>query len=251
MSETEDNPVFTVRWNNSEGGLTEGPLSLLWNLIESYQIDIFDVALSRITKDFINFIRISQSLSIELGAEFTLMAANLVYLKSKALLPDPGYEEEDQENTLPKDLVLKLLEHKKFQLAGKDLGEIEKISSGVFNRESNQILIDFPEDENWLEVSLLELISAFNTILEKNSKNNEIPDVLIAKNGFSVEEKITHLENLLKLKNEVFFFEIFEVEKPEVGEIVASFLAVLEIVKLKFAVVRQHKMFGDIKILKA
>ncbi|EMO59788.1 ScpA/B-like protein [Leptospira santarosai str. CBC1416] len=108
----ESGKSFVVQWNNGEGGLSEGPLSVLWSLIESYKVDIFDVALSRITRDFLNFLRISETLSLELSAEYALMAANLIYLKSKALLPDPGFEEEDYEPPLPPELVEKLLEHK-------------------------------------------------------------------------------------------------------------------------------------------
>ncbi len=117
MSQT---PEFVVRWNNQDGGLTEGPISVLWSLIDSYKVDIFEVSLARITSDFIQFLRTTQSLSIELTSEFAVMASHLVYLKSKALLPDPGFEEEDYDPPLPKELVDKLLEHKKFQIADKN-----------------------------------------------------------------------------------------------------------------------------------
>ncbi|MBE7410623.1 MAG: segregation/condensation protein A [Leptospiraceae bacterium] len=250
LSGKDDESLFLVRWNNSEGGLSEGPLSLLWNLIESYKIDIFDVSLSKITEDFINFVKFSESLSIELGAEFSLTAANLIYLKSKALLPNPGFEEENYEPPLPKELVAKLLEHKKYQMAAGNLSELEKINSGVFKRETNQILMNFGDDENWLDVSLLDLISSFNKILEKNSVNNETPDFLIASQEYSVDEKIDYLQGLLKIKGEFLFFEMFESDEPNLNEIVVSFLALLELVKLKTVKVTQHKMFGDIKIIR-
>jgi segregation and condensation protein A len=87
-----ENIQFLVKWSTNEGGWTEGPLSVLWTLIESYKIDIFEVSLSRITEDFIQFLRLAKNLPIELSSEFTKMAASLVYLKSKALLPNPGFE---------------------------------------------------------------------------------------------------------------------------------------------------------------
>lgn len=238
---------FVVRWNNTEGGVTEGPLSVLWSLIDSYRVDIFDVSLSKITNDFINFIKTAESISIELSSDFALMAANLVYLKSKALLPDPGFEEEDMEQALPKELVDKLLEHKKFQMAGSRLGELEKITNAMFTRESNVVLAD---DEKWLDLSLVDLISAFNTILNKEPENEEEPQVFkgIVKN-FSVEDKMQIIEDVLREKGEMVFSELFSEENPEKEEIVATFMAVLEIVKIKMARVIQHQLFGTIKII--
>ncbi|NBU97395.1 MAG: ribulose phosphate epimerase, partial [Spirochaetia bacterium] len=93
--ENAESSLFLVKWNTNEGGWTEGPLSVLWSLIESYKVDIFEVSLSRITEDFITFLKLARNLPIEISSEFTKMAASLVYLKSKALLPNPGFEEPD------------------------------------------------------------------------------------------------------------------------------------------------------------
>ncbi|MDF3822045.1 segregation/condensation protein A [Leptospira sp. 96542] len=241
-------PEFIVRWNNQDGGLTEGPLTVLWSLIDSYKVDIFEVSLARITSDFIQFLRTSQSLSIEWTSEFAVMAAHLVYLKSKALLPDPGFEEEDYDPPLPKELVDKLLEHKKFQMAGQKLAELDKITAGMFTRETNQVL---DESETWLDVSLVDLISAFNSILEKESSNEEIlSPVYEGVSQFSVEDKMEYLKNLIELRGEIHFLDLFETEKPEKKEIVAAFLAVLEIVKIRVCKVIQHAVFGEIKIVK-
>ena len=248
VHEEKDSLPFTIRWNNPDGGYSEGPLSLLWSLIESYKVDIFDVALSKITEDFIKFIQLSKTISIELSTEFIKMAANLVYLKSKSLLPNPGFEEFESEAKLPKELVEKLLEHKKFQLAGRKLGEIDEISAGVFKRESNQILIDFPADENWLDLDLLDLISAFNNILETRAINEEIPNLLIADQDYSIDKKIKTIEELLIQRGEIDFSDIFDSTEPDTYDIVFSFLALLEIVKLKKVAIKQHKMFGNIKI---
>jgi segregation and condensation protein A len=245
---SEEEVPFLVRWNTADGGLSEGPLSLLWSLIESYKVDIFEVSLSRITEDFINFIKHAKNLPIELGAEFTKMAASLVLLKSKALLPNPGFEEVETEPTLPKELVDKLLEHKKFQLAGQKLAEIDLIQSAVFKRDSGQILINFPEDENWLDVDLIELIAAFNEILGKSSSNQEVPNLLVAESKYSIQDKIDKIETKLQVSKEIYFSEIFDSDEPEVYDIVYSFMALLEIVKLKKVKIKQHKMFGDIKI---
>jgi segregation and condensation protein A len=246
--ENAESSQFLVKWNTNEGGWTEGTLSVLWSLIESYKVDIFEVSLSRITEDFIQFLRLAKNLPIELSSEFIKMAASLVYLKSKALLPNPGFEEPDSEPTLPRELVDKLLEHKKYQIAGQKLAYLDLIRSSVFPRESNQILIHFPEDENWLDVDLIDLISAFNGILSKEAINEEIPKLLIADSTYSISEKIRNIETLLSSKREIYFSEIFLSKDPETLDIVYSFLAILEIVKLGKIQIKQHKMFGDIKI---
>lgn len=246
--ENAESSQFLVKWNTNEGGWTEGTLSVLWSLIESYKVDIFEVSLSRITEDFIQFLNLAKNLPIELSSEFIKMAASLVYLKSKALLPNPGFEEPDSEPTLPRELVDKLLEHKKYQIAGQKLAYLDLIRSSVFPRESNQILIHFPDDENWLDVDLIDLISAFNGILSKEAINEEIPKLLIADSTYSISEKIKDIETLLATKNEIYFSEIFLSKDPETLDIVYSFLAILEIVKLGKILIKQHKMFGDIKI---
>lgn len=246
--ENAESSQFLVKWNTHEGGWTEGTLSVLWSLIESYKVDIFEVSLSRITEDFIQFLKLAKNLPIELSSEFTKMAASLVYLKSKALLPNPGFEEPDSEPTLPRELVDKLLEHKKYQIAGQKLAYLDLIRSSVFPRESNQILIHFPDDENWLDVDLIDLISAFNGILSKEAINEEIPKLLIADSTYSISEKIKDIETLLSSKKEFYFSEIFLSKDPETLDIVYSFLAILEIVKLGKIQIKQHKMFGDIKI---
>lgn len=211
MSQT---PEFIVRWQNQDGGLTEGPLTVLWSLIDSYKVDIFEVSLSRITSDFIQFLRTSQSLSIELTSEFAVMAAHLVYLKSKALLPDPGFEEEDYDPPLPKELVDKLLEHKKFQMAGQRLAELDRLTAGMFTRETNQVL---DETEVWLDVSLVDLISAFNSILEQESSNEEEELVPIYEgvSQYSVEDKMAYLQDLIQTRGEIHFMDLFENDKPE------------------------------------
>jgi segregation and condensation protein A len=244
---TEQPEAFVVRWNNSEGGISEGPLSVLWSLIDSYRIDIFDVSLTRITNDFIQFLKTAESISLELSSEFALMAANLIYIKSRALLPDPGFEEENYDPPLPKELVDRLLEHKKFQMAAGRLGEIEKITSGMFTRDSNVVLAD---EDKWLDISLVDLIAAFNSILNKEPENQEEPRYFegVVKN-YSIEDKMEYIEGILKEKGEIYFPDIFDSKDPERQEIVAAFMAVLEIVKIKVARVVQHELFDTIKLI--
>lgn len=248
QKESEENHQFLVKWKDTEGGFTQGPLSVLWDLIDSYKIDIFEVSLSRITKDFLNFITLSQKLSIDLGIDFSYTAANLVYLKSKALLPDPGFEEDMDDPFLPKELVDKILEHKKFQLTGVKLSQLERLATSFMERESNQIISEFDEEPEWIDVSLIDLIVAFHNILKKESANKEFPNINLISQDFSVNDRIKYIEDILLLKNEVYFSELNQTKFDNL-EIVITFLAILEIVKVKTARLLQHKVFGDIKIV--
>jgi len=244
----EQNVPFVVRWNNAEGGLTEGPIQVLWSLIDSYKVDIFDVSLSRITSDFIQFLKTSESLSMELSSEFALMAAHLVFWKSKALLPDPGFEEEEFDPPLPKELVDKLLEHKKFQLAGQRLGELDKITAGMFTRVSNHVLED---SDVWLDVSLVDLIAAFNSYLEKIADEEAKQAIYETVEHYSVEEKMENIVYRLETEEMISFPDLFSTENPPKQEIVAVFLAVLEIVKIRKAKVIQSQTFGEIKLVRS
>jgi segregation and condensation protein A len=133
-------------------------------------------------------------------------------------------------------------------MAGRKLGEIDEVAAGIFKRESNQILIDFPTDDNWLDLDLLDLISAFNNILETRAVNEEIPNLLIADQDYSIDKKIQTIEELLEQRKEIDFSDIFDSTEPDTYDVVFSFLALLEIVKLKKVAIKQHKMFGNIKI---
>jgi segregation and condensation protein A len=249
IRETDSVP-FLVQWNDESGSVSSGPLSLLWSLIESYKVDIFQVSLSRITKDFLGFIKLSNTLSIELGTEFTLMASNLVYLKSKALLPDPGFDEDNStESALPKELVERLLEYKKFQQAGKKLLELEALAASVFRKEHSQHLAFSSEEDVWLDVSLVDLILSFKDIINKQMPDPEIPNILLASQEYNVDEKIEHITSLLRNRGEVYFSDIFYSSEPETMDIVISFLAVLELVKQGTIVAKQHQLFGDIKLI--
>jgi segregation and condensation protein A len=238
-----------VEWTTPDGNSESGPLTVLWGLIESYKIDIFEVKLSKITNDFLSWIKKTQALSISLTSEFTLMASHLVFLKSKALLPDPGFEEEDYDPPLPKELVDRLLEYKKFQIAAEKLGKLDRINSSLFSRESQKITID--KEDKWLDVSLIDLIAAFNEILNKNELQVE-EDLLYqgVYRKYTVSDKIELIRTIFQDQDEILFSELMEEESPGKEELVATFLAILEIVKQRFVKAQQNLLFEEIKLIK-
>ena len=142
MTEETERPLelqgFQVSWVNSEGEPEEGPLTLLWQLIESYRVDIFEISLIKITEDFLKFITSMESIRVEVASSFAVMASRLLYYKSKALLPDPGFEDNDTEPRLPPELIQQLLEYRRFQNAADRFRELEDITSGMFTRKTGR-----------------------------------------------------------------------------------------------------------------
>ena len=162
--------TFPVSWLNSDGEPEQGPMYVLWELIESYKVDIFEVSLHRITEDFLNFLRRAGELQVELASSFTVMASRLLYYKSRALLPDPGFEESDEESRLPPELVQQLLEYRKFQFAAERLGDLDETSAGMLTRKTGLVPdTGSAETNEWLDASLVDLIQAYSNVLNRAS----------------------------------------------------------------------------------
>jgi len=237
---------FSVSWTGQDGAEESGPLELLWQLIESYRVDIFDISLIQITNDFIHFLRSSDDLQIELASSFSVMAARLLYYKSKALLPDPGFEDSDEDPRLPPELIQQLLEYRKFQMAGERIRELETLASGIAGRPEANVR---EVEGEWLDVSLLELIRAYQGFLERVSVSS--PDLEIEPEEVSVEERMDQIRMLLLDAVSFSFHDLFEnFLMASKMEIIASFLALLELVKLGEILVRQSVSCGEITVFK-
>ncbi len=252
---TNEIPGFFVQWMNGEGEREEGPLSLLWRLIESYRVDIFDVSLRKITEDFIDFLRRAEELKVELASPFVVMAARLLFYKSKALLPDPGFEDGDGEPGLPPELVQQLIEYRRFQMAAQNLGEVDDIASGMFIRTTPFEITPSDEEpeEEYLELDLVDLIRSYSDMLHrlKGEEESDETGYEISLEIHSVEEKMEEIRHLLMDAVAFSFFDLFEnPDQVNRADLVVSFLAILELVKLSEILVRQHKIYGDIEILK-
>lgn len=240
--QTEEVVGFLVSWQGPEGE-EEGPLSLLWDLIESYRIDIFDVSLVKITQDFLSYMR-SASLTLEAASSFAVMAARLLFYKSRALLPDPGFEEE-AEDRLPPELIQQLLEYRKFQFASEKLKDLEQITSGMMRR---RVVDEFGEE--WFEASLGDLVQAFSMVLTRlKAEHPELPLYQVQLNEVNVEEKMNYLRELMQTAVSCLFTDILvDAARKGPGEIIASFLAILELTKLGEIILRQKANFAPIEI---
>jgi segregation and condensation protein A len=221
--------------------LFEGPLDLLLHLIRENKIDIYDIPISLITKQYLEYLDLMKELDIEIASEFLIMAANLIYIKSRMLLPKP--EKIDEEDPR-QELVTQLVEHIKFKEISKTLNERYKIWSKAFPRKT------FKEDEVFLqEINIFDLLTALKRIIHKNEAKISIP-----KDPIRVEDKIDEILKVLTEKKNMLFEDFFEKESKKRHitklEIIVTFLAILELIRLKVIKAYQKNHFGKIFITK-
>ncbi len=248
-ADKEELGEFIVHWSGPDGD-EEGPLSVLWKLIESYRVDIFEISIHRITEDFLSFMHSARDLRISLASSFTVMAARLIYYKSKALLPDPGFEDTESDSRLPPELIQQLLEYRRFQIASETLREMDEISGGIFGRPEAPVM-ETDDTERMLEVSLVDLIRAYQKVLKRMEPEPEEEGYEVSGEEWSVEAKMDEIRGLLENSISFGFEDLFEnIESMRKGEVIATFLALLELTRLAEIVLQQDGIFGPIMIFK-
>jgi len=225
----------------------EGPLDLLLYLIKRDEVDIYDISIERITKQYLGYMEAFQVLNIELAGEFIVMAANLLYIKSRTLLPvDQQMAEEDAEEDDPRwELIRQLIEYKKFKEAAARLRDIEALQENLFPRVP--VVPDLAV-ENLLveEVGIFDLIHAFQKILKRlDQKTEDLREIF--EENFTVSEKIDYLLKVTSSGVSMRFEELFA-DVASRAEIVVTFLAMLELIRLKQLRVRQESQCGEIWI---
>jgi segregation and condensation protein A len=224
----------------------EGPLDLLLDLIRRQQVNIYDIPIASITAQYLEYMRQAESLNIDLGGEFVLMAATLIQIKSRMLLPAepvlPGETAEDPRA----ELVNRLLEHEKFKNAAQMLQQKQLIEENVWtNPQISAFLED--DEEPGLAVSVIDLVRAFEQILER-LRNRPLFEV--AGEDVTVAQQIRYLKNLLRSSDQPLALQkIFEQQVGR-GPLIALFLAVLELVRMQAILLRQKEVFGEIVVRK-
>ncbi len=223
----------------------EGPLDLLWSLIKNAKIDITEVSISHITEQYIQYLKRMEAMKVQVASEFIVMASDLLYYKSRALLPGGDIEDEYFVPPLPPELIQKLLEYKKYQNASLKMRERFETQSDTYARMNIQKEIS--GEGELIEVSLFDLLSAFADVMDKTvvvEQKEIIFDEIL------VSDRINYVFELLKQKEQVLFTELFTAQ-PMRMEIVATFLAILEMAKMRRIKIMQHRVFGDIRIIRA
>ena len=227
----------------------EGPLDLLLYLVKQQEVDIYEVSLERITQQYLEFIEAFKALDLEIAGEFLVMASNLLYIKSRSLLPvDQQPPEEEAEDDDPRwELIRQLVEYKKFKEAAAHLGEREALQNSVFSRMSDSA--EPPPERPLGEVSIFDLINAFNSVLKRLANKSEDLREIFEEN-FTVGDKIELIMKLTASGVALKFEELFAGAASR-AEVVVTFLALLELVRLKQLRCKQDGPFGGIELCRA
>lgn len=219
----------------------EGPLDLLLYLIRKNEIDIYDIPIAEITQQYLEMLNLMRTLNLDIAGEYLVMAATLTHIKSKMLLPNPpGEGDEEAEVEDPRqELVNRLLEYEEFKQAARSLEGRDLLERDVFIRRP----VDDGEDE--LELSLFDLIEAVREVLKRSSQEL-VHEITLERT--SIEEKMTEiLDRLSEFGGEFDFARLFE-ENTTKGLIILTFLALLELIKMRMVRVYQRKAFHAIRV---
>ena len=220
----------------------EGPFDLLLSLIRKNEINIYDIPIAVITEQYIGYLRCGEVINLENITEFHSTAAMLLLIKSRTLLPVEV--EDDSDFSDPRqELVEKLIEYQKYKKLSELMEEKEKETEWVFERRKLQYNLPFPDDDLWEKVDIWDLMKTFTSIM-RNLPGEQIIDMY---EEVTVNEKITLLSELLENRGECLFTDLI-IRTRSIMDIVCAFLAILEAVKIRMAVIFQNRMFGDVLI---
>jgi segregation and condensation protein A len=227
----------------------EGPLDLLLYLIKQDEIDICDISLERITSQYLEYLRAFKELNIELAGEFIVMAANLIYLKSRSLLPiDQQPPEEDAGEDDPRwELIRQLIEYKKFKEAAGELHLRALEQERIFARDAGPASA-LQEPLRLGEVGIFQLINAFQTVIRRIEARQDVQEIFGER--FSVSEKIDAILQRVATGGRLRFSDLFGSIASRL-EVVVTFLALLELIRLKQVRAVQKNMFEEIEIAAA
>ena len=222
----------------------EGPLDLLLHLIKKDEINIYDIPISKITKQYMEYIGMMEMLDINIAGEFLVMAATLMHIKSKMLLPAPDTDEDTIDPR--EELVLQLLEYKRFKEVAGRLQKMEEVQSHFYKRNFLDE-VENPDEDGFIhDVDIFDLMSAFQGILENLPKET---DYTIEKDTMTVTDMILEIMGLLKHYETLLFASLFK-KCPSKLVAVTVFLAMLELIKMRRVSVRQDKTFADVAIFR-
>jgi len=225
----------------------EGPLDLLLDLIRKQQINIYDIPIAKITQQYLDYLHMMEELNIDMAGEFIFMAATLIHIKSRLLLPrDPTAPPEEQEDPRA-ELVHRLLEHEQFKNAAEMLNSKRLVEDAMWSQAG---LGEFAEaeDEPGLAVSVFDLISVFREILERAKKR---PQLQINREEVSVAQMVEHVKRLLHASPGPVRLEDLVGDYTWRRALIALFLALLELVRLRAVLLRQMDLFAPITVAKS
>lgn len=227
----------------------DGPLDLLLFLIKKEKIEITDIPISSITEQYLEYLELMKMLDLDVAGEFLVMAATLMHIKSKMLLPPEEKEAEEAEEEDPREeLVRKLLEYKKYKDAAQRLQQMKESAKEVFLRkgEGPRGKIFSEDGTEYFEASLFDLITSFRKAL------TDVPKEAfhqVVKNEFTVSDKIHTIYHMLAKEPKIYFSKLFSEAKSK-NEVIVIFLAILELMKAREVLAVQKDLYGEIEVIR-
>jgi len=226
----------------------EGPLDLLLYLIKKEEVDIYEVNLTRLATQFLEYVEVMRMLDLEIAGEFLVMASTLMYIKSRELLPvdqQVAAEGEDEAEDPRWELIRQLVEYKKFKDAAAQLQTLEARQENVFPRLPCKPEFADAAPPPRPQVGLFDLINAVNAVLQRVNQREDLRDIF--EDRWTVSEKIEHLRQLIAQHGQLRFSELFGSATSR-SEVVCTFLALLELIRLRQVIAVQPSPFGEIDI---
>ena len=222
----------------------EGPLDLLLHLIKESKMDIMNIEIEEITKQYMNYLEEQEKMNLEIASEYLVLASELLEIKSKMLLPSYKDENEEEEEDPREELINRLLEYQAYKEITKVLQEKESLRREIYTKSPENIknYIDEVKEIN-IDVSLDDLVEAFKKYLQRKQDNKPLK-TKVTVNEISVSSRRHDIKRLLKTKKKVSFFELFPIVSKEY--VVATFLAILEMAKSQELRITQNDTFDDI-----
>ena len=241
---TLETKKYAVKINNFEG-----PLDLLCHLIDKNKMNIYDIALSQITDQYIEYLKEQEKLNLEIASEFLVMASTLLYLKSKSLLPK---QEEEEEEITEEELIRRIIEYKKFK-------EISKVLKQNYMENSNRYYkipeeIELPKQKIEKEYSKEIIPEIYKNIVEKNeqkiNQNAKNIEKIAITDNYTVASKVRQMFKVLIKQKRFVFNKLFSLKKHNKQEVVTAFSGLLELSRRSKVITEQEKIFGDILVEK-
>lgn len=224
----------------------EGPLDLLLYLIKKEEVDIYHIPIAKVAEQYLEYIKMMRMLNLDVAGEFLVMAATLMHIKSRMLLPEEELEEDETEEDPRGDLIKQLIEYQKFKEIAERLEERQIKQEETFIRGRDETMELAQKEGFLLEVNLFDLLTAFSHVLETVGEESFTE---IVEDEITVHEKIREIIDILRVKTSLNFTKLFVGLATKV-EMVATFLALLELIRLKEIKIRQAQRFGEIRVYK-
>ncbi len=223
----------------------DGPLDLLLHLIKSSDIDIYDISIEEITKQYLDYIQAMKELNLDVASEYLVMASELMEIKSMLLLPQTKLEDEDYEEDPREQLIQRLIEYKQYKELVDDFKILEEERKKTFSKESSD-LQQYKRDNDEIDLgdtTLDDLILAFQKFLERKQLDKPL-NTTITKKEYSIQQRSREIKDFLKVKKNIEFSELFE--EFNRGYIVVTFLSVLDLAKKNDLIINQENNFQKI-----